>query len=272
MMIRRSLIALGAAGLVALTATSPAHAADLGLRSVQASVQNMTGGTLTIALAEVLSGQWVSGEQPTLSEVLPVSGSMNAGVMTSDLAVGPSGMFGFSWFGSPITVAMTNPWSAAPAVHAVSNSTLLATVSQDSGSSTAQGQFTVSLNPSESSSRIALNKPLRGSMRLTVDNRTDTPLAITGLEESSILTWRGEAPSSGEQIKGIESWRFENSDGRGDAGVLMTLTGPAGARVVVASSMRADGSRSTDIIGTQGVDARVVHDPTSGWRVVIDHA
>ena len=79
MMIRRSLIALGAAGLVALTATSPAHAADLGLRSVQASVQNMTGGTLTIALAEVLSGQWVSGEQPTLSEVLPVSGSMNAG-------------------------------------------------------------------------------------------------------------------------------------------------------------------------------------------------
>lgn len=271
MILRRTLGALGAVGLLAVAGVAaPAHGADLGLRSVQASIQNLTAGTLTIQGAEVMSGQWVSGEQPAQGSAVLEYATTQVGALSTTAGQGPAASLALTGEGAPITIAMANPWAGAAAVHAVSSSSILASTTAVSTGSPAQAEFTVSLT--SSSSRSLPNKAMRGSMRLTFDNRTDAPLAIADLKESSILSWRGSQPAEGDELETSASWRFANSDGRGDAGVIVTLTALGDSRVIVAASMRADGSRSADVIHSEGVDARVVHSPSSGWRVIVTDA
>lgn len=273
MVITRSLSVLGTAGLLlTVGAIAPVHAADEGMRSVQVSVANMTTGDLAIQSTEVLSGEWIAGEQPTQGSAVPQYATTQVGAMSTMVNQGPAASLVLTGEGEPLTLAMSNPWAGPAAVHAVSTGSILATSTQAGTGSTAHADFTVNLAPSTSTRSSSSSTGMRGSMRLTIDNRTGQPLEIGDLQESAILTWRGAAPTVGEELEGATSWRFENTDGRGDAGVLMTLTGPEDARVIVASSLRADGSRSTDVIHSEGVGARVTHSPSSGWRVIVTDA
>lgn len=274
MTITRTLSVLGTTGLLlTVGAIAPAQAADEGLRSIQVSVANMTPGELVVQGAEVMSGEWISGLQPTQGSAVPQDATTQVGAMSTMANQGPAASFVLTGEEEPLTIAMSNPWAGSAAVHAVSTGSILATSTQVGTGSTAHADFTVTLAPSSASTRSAVAATgMRGSMRLTVDNRTDNAMEITDLLESSILSWRGAQPEVGDEVDGAESWRFENTDGRGDAGVLMTLTGEDDTRVIVAASMRADGSRSADVIHSEGVEARVVHSPDSGWRVIVSAA
>lgn len=272
-------ILLGSVVAVGLFATvsvaGSVHASETGLRTIEVSTFNGTTGNLTVQDNSVYSGEWVSGQEPEIGANLAPQSTMQVGVTNTQVGQSASGMLILTGEGAPLSVAMAAPWSGSPSVHAVSTSSLLTTVTQAAGSNPQNGNFNLSLastSPGGTALRAAVAQGLRGSMRVTIDNRTDEQLSVSDFVESKTLDWRGRGPSVSEIIGDTQSWRFANIDARGDAGVIMTLTGTDDARVILAASMRADGSRSADVIHAEGVNAAVAHSPTTGWRVIITPA
>lgn len=265
------LLASTAAAALVTASAGPALSAPEGFLSVQVTIQNSTSIPLTVGGSEVFSGVWMTGAQPITGSVVTASSSLLAGVEAPLLEEPASALLNLDGDGSPIAIAMLNLPATGASVHGISTSSVLATSSALTGFSNPQAAYAMTLSPA-STTRSAAAASMRGSMRLTLDDRTGSPLTISGVTYSSTLQWRGAAPQEGETVDGAATWRFENTDSRGDAGVILTLTGTAGERVIIASSMRADGTRATDIIAADGVGARVTHDRAAGWRVILTAA
>jgi hypothetical protein len=238
---------------------------------VQVTIQNSTSFPLTVGGSEVFSGVWMTGAQPITGGVVAPSSSLLAGVEAPLLEEPASALLNLDGDGSPIAIAMVNLPATGASVHGISTSSVLATSSALTGFSNPQAAFAMTLTPAITT-RSAAAASMRGSMRLTLDNRVGRPLTISDVTDSSNLRWRGGEPQAGQELDGRATWRFENTDSRGDAGVILTLSGNAGERVIIASSMRADGTRATDVIAAEGVSARVTHDRVAGWRVILTAA
>lgn len=97
-------------------------------------------------------------------------------------------------------------------------------------------------------------------VRLTWMNRSGRAAIVSSATTGNFVDWRGATPARGMRVRNGVVWTYVSDTAAADAGILVSIRVGRSASFTVASSIRGDGRRSTDVIAADGVRVQVHRD------------